>query len=271
MRIRDEKRKIDLQKKKEIRLNKGKNELTFNLNYLITLEYDGYKFGGYAKQKHKNTIQDNLEDVLEKILSRKIRTIESSRTDAKVHAKCQKVMFKYYKPINLNKLKESINNMIDNDINIINIDSVDNEFHCRYDVSSKTYYYYISKQYSVFFRKYKYFHRKLVNIDLITEASKYLIGKHDFTSYSSSRATQESRIRTINYINIEETRNDIIIKINGDGFLYNMIRIIVGTLLEISDKRLPPNHIKYIMDLKDRKKAGETAPAHGLYLYEIKY
>ncbi|MFV0424059.1 MAG: tRNA pseudouridine(38-40) synthase TruA [Bacilli bacterium] len=271
MKPREKKRQKSLERKRKIRSNNKNIVENFNYNFLITSEYDGYSLGGYAKQKHKNTVQDKLEDALETILGRKVKTIESSRTDAKVHARDQKVMFKFYKNLDLDKIKESLNNMTDSCVNIISIEKVSDDFHCRYDVLNKTYYYYIMKNYSVFNRNYKYYHLKPLNIKLMKTASKYLVGTHDFTSFCSTKSTQESKIRTINSIEIEETSQDIIIKINGDGFLYNMVRIIVGTLLEFSDKQLLAQDIEKILYSQDRKKAGATAPAHGLYLHNIKY
>lgn len=268
---RDKKRQDNLAKKKIKRQNSVSEEVSFDFNYLITLEYDGYKLGGYAKQKHKNTVQNKLEDALSTILGQAVKTVESSRTDAKVHARDQKVMFKFYKQLNITKLMESLNNMIDSDINILKIENVDKDFHCRYDVVSKTYYYYISKEYSVFTRNYKYYHYKKLNVNAMKKCCNYFVGEHDFTSFCSTKATQESKVRTINYLNIEETPTDIIIKINGNGFLYNMVRIIVGTLIEVSDGSIKIAEVKNILEAQDRKKAGATAPAYGLYLHEIKY
>ncbi len=271
MRPRDVKRQKNLEKKRRNRELSVKSEDSFDYNYLITLEYDGHGIGGYAKQKHKNTIQNNLEDCLETILQRSIKTVESSRTDAKVHARDQKVMFKFYKQLNLDKLKESLNNMTIDNINILKIENVSKDFHCRYDVTSKTYCYYITKKYSVFSRNNKYYHGSKLNVVAMKEACSYLVGEHDFTSFCSTKATQESKIRTINSLEVIENDKEVIIKINGSGFLYNMVRIIVGTLLEVSDKKLSAAKVKTILEAKDRKKAGATAPAHGLYLHEIKY
>ncbi len=271
MKPRDLKRQKSLKNKRQVRENKEKMTDDYAFNYLITLEYDGHDIGGYAKQKHKNTVQNRLEDALEEILGRSIKTIESSRTDAKVHARDQKVMFKYYKQLDIEKIKESLNNMMDNRINVLSVRNVDKDFHCRYDVANKTYYYYIAKEYSVFNRNYKYYHNRKLNVDVMRKACSYLVGEHDFTSFCSARATQDSKVRTINSIDIAETKEDIIIKINGNGFLYNMVRIIVGTLIEFSDKKIAANEIRNILESQDRTKAGATAPAYGLYLHEIKY
>ncbi len=271
MKPRDIKRKKSLERKRSIRSQSKTEVENYSYNYLLTIEYDGYNIGGYAKQKHKNTVQNQLESSLEVILGRPVKTIESSRTDAKVHARDQKVMFKFYKQLNLEKIKESLNNMTNSDINILKLEAVSNDFHCRYDVVSKTYYYYIAKEYSVFERHYKYYHRKKLDIKLMKKACKYFEGEFDFTSFCSSKAKVDSKVRTINYLQIEETDSDYIIKINGSGFLYNMVRIIVGTLLEFSDNNISPKKIENIILAKDRKKAGATAPAHALYLHEIKY
>ncbi len=271
MSIRNKRRQLDLERKRQAKAYRKSEQKHYKYNYLITLMYDGYEFGGYAKQKHQNTIQNILENVLETILKEHVKTIESSRTDAKVHALDQKVMFKYYTKLDLQKLIESLNNMLPKAIRVLNVESVLEEFHCRYDVTSKTYKYYISKEYNPFKRFYEYYHYRNLDVVAMQKSCKYIIGTHDFTAFCSTKATQEDKVRTVLDLNIVEEGNNIVLTITGKGFLYNMVRIIAGTLLEVGESKIKPKDIVEIINSRDRKKAGQTAPAHGLYLCEIKY
>ncbi len=271
MGVRDQKRKQDLAKKRMIRENSKNNSKSYDYQYLLTIAYDGYEFGGYAKQKHKNTIQNNLESALETVLKEHVKTVESSRTDAKVHALCQKVMFKYYTDLNLNKTLFSLNTLLPKAIRIIGMEKVSADFHCRYHVKNKTYVYKISKSYSPFKRFYEYYHFNKLDVALMKKAAKYFVGEHDFSAFCSSKSTQESKVREIYRIDVIDNDETIEISVCGSGFLYNMVRIIVGTLIEVGEYKIKVKDIKTIIESLDRQKAGATAPAHGLYLTEIKY
>lgn len=271
MSVRKKRREQDLARKHKAKEYKSNNSKEYKYNYLLTLMYDGYEFGGYAKQKHKNTIQNNLEDVLETVLKEHVKTVESSRTDAKVHALDQKVMFKFHTKLDLVKFKESLNNMLPKAIVVVSVELKDENFHCRYDVTSKTYKYYISKSYDPFKRFYEYYHYKKLDVSLMKKACKHIVGTHDFSAFCSSKATQEDKVRTVNSLSIEEHGEKIVLTINGSGFLYNMVRIIVGTLLEVGEKRIRVESVKEIVESMDRQKAGQTAPAQALFLEEIKY
>ncbi len=271
MSVRNKKREKSLKKKQHARQMRKAVVKEYNYNYLLTLVYDGYQFGGYAKQKHKNTIQNILEDVLQTILKEHVKTIESSRTDAKVHALDQKVMFKYYTSLNLDKFVESVNNMLPKAIRVKAVELVDDNFHCRYDVVEKTYDYFITTKFNPFKRHYEYYHFKKLDFNKMNNACKHFVGTHDFSAFCSSKATQENKIRTIYNLSMKTNKDSVVISVTGSGFLYNMVRIIVGTLLEIGEGRIDENDIPNIIMSRDRKKAGQTAPAHGLFLKEIKY
>ncbi len=271
MGVRNKRRQLDLQRKRQAKEYRQTVQKDYRYNYLITLMYDGYEFGGYAKQKHQNTIQNILESVLETVLKEHVKTIESSRTDAKVHALDQKVMFKYYQKLDLRKFVESLNNMLPKAIRVVDVTEISEEFHCRYDVVSKTYKYYIARTYNPFKRFYEYYHYKKLDVKAMQKACKHIVGTHDFSAFCSAKATQEDKTRTVLSLDLVEDGDLIILTIKGKGFLYNMVRIIVGTLLEVGEGRIAPHDLKEIISSLDRKKAGQTAPAHGLYLTEIKY
>lgn len=239
--------------------------------YLMNVTYDGSEFGGYSKQSHKNSIENNLQDAFQQVFHKHVSITESSRTDAKVHAYCQKVMFKIQKEQDCEKLKNALNEVLKSSIEVTSIELKDQSFHCRYDVLNKTYMYKIARKYDIFKRNYQSYVDQDLDIEKMKESTKYLIGTHDFSSFCSSKAQVTNKVRTINFINIDKEDDLIIIKINGSGFLYNMVRIIVGTLIDIGAGKIEPTELKVILDSMDRSKSSETAPAQGLYLLEINY
>jgi len=263
-----EKRIKDLEKKRAARANK---EVLPSFNYLITLMYDGSNYGGYAKQKHKNTIQDILNQVLRDYFKQEISTIESSRTDAKVHAIDQKVMFTTNTNLTINKTINELNDILPNDIIIKDITKVANNFHCRYDVKNKTYVYTISKSLDPRENNYAWYIKDKLDVKAMVKASKCLIGKHDFNTFKSSKAQSDSSIRTINSLDIKEDDKHITIEINGDGFLYNMVRLIVKALVDVGLHKQEVSYIQYLLDLKEKPSNLESAPAQGLCLSKINY
>lgn len=266
--IRAKKRQKELEIKRAARANK---EVLPSFKYLLTIAYDGSDFGGYAKQKHKNTIQNKLEEALEIVYGEFVSTTESSRTDAKVHALDQKVMFEVKQNINLTKLQNELNEMLKPKIIINKIEEIHNSFHCRYDVKDKTYEYTVSKVEDPRRHNYSWQIKDKLDLEAMREAVKPLIGKHDFTSFKGAKATTSDSIRTINYIEIEENDKEIVFRFNADGFLYNMIRILVHCLVEVGLKHQDTNYMKEILDLKNKPESLESAKANGLCLMKINY
>lgn len=240
------------------------------MKYLMRLKYDGDKFNGFATQPHKNTVEDKLNATLSKIFNQTIKITGSARTDSKVHAYDQVIMFESKNNIAPDKLKIAFNCMIDNAIYCFLIKQINADFHVRHDMVSKTYRYTITKEYDPFMRRYAYYERREINLDLFKLNCDMLIGTHDFTSFCARNSSVTNMVRTINFINVFNNDNTIVFEINGDGFLYNMVRIIVGTLIEISVRGLEIT-ISDIIKMKDRNKALKTAPAQGLVLYESIY
>jgi len=259
-----------LEAKRAARQSKEKAPEPFK--YLITLAYDGSGYGGYAKQKHKNTIQDTLEGVLKQYFNQEIKTTEASRTDSKVHALNQKVTFLLSKEIAVDKVKTQLNELLPRDIVIKYLEQVSSNFHCRHHVVDKTYEYTIGLG-EVDPRKIRYawFIGMDLDVEKMREASQCLIGEHDFSTFKSAKATTDTSIRTINFLEIEEKESRVIVRINGNGFLYNMVRLIVKALTDVGSSREEIGYVKELLDSKAKPDNLESAPAQGLCLMEINY
>lgn len=243
-------------------------------NIKMTIEYDGSRYKGFQRLSDNDmTIQGKLESVLSKMANEEIEIIGSGRTDLGVHAYGQVVNFKTNNSDSIQKIQKYLYEYLPEDIVVRNIEEVEDRFHSRYNAKSKTYLYKIdnNKYHSPFLRKYTTHVEKKLDLDLMREASKYLVGEHDFTSFASSKSKKKSNIRNVESISIQERDNVIHIYVDGDGFLYNMVRIIVGALIDAGLKRKTPEDLKTMLEDKDRSKASDTAPAKGLYLYRVKY
>jgi len=269
MKVAQQRRQKALEEKRAIRQNKTKPTEPFK--YLITLAYDGSNYGGYAKQKHKNTIQNVLEATLKKYFNQDIKTTESSRTDAKVHALNQKVMFELPEKIALEKAQAQLNELLPKDIMITELKQVKKDFHCRYEVVNKTYEYTIHSKLDPRVTNYSWLINHPLDIRKMHDASRCLIGKHDFNTFKSAKATTDTSIRTINFLEISEENERIVIQINADGFLYNMVRLIVKALVDVGTGKQEILYIKKLLDLKNKPDNLESAPAQGLCLMEINY
>lgn len=242
------------------------------MRYLMTFSYDGTNYNGYQKQINKNTIQDNIEDNLSKILNQKIIINSSGRTDAKVHAVNAKAHFDVDKKIDVNKIRNSLNKLINDDIYIKDIIEVSNDFHARFNVIKKEYVYKINiGEYNPLDRNYIYQYNKNLDIKKMKKASKYLIGTHNFKSFTKVDQIEKDYTRTIYNINFK-IKNDILeITFIGNGFLRYMVRNLVGILIEVGNDKRKISEVKEILEAKDRIKAGITAPPQGLYLKNVKY
>ena len=243
------------------------------MKYLMTFSYNGTKYDGYQIQNNGNTIQQVIQENLSKINSNKIVHISSSgRTDKGVHALNQKAHFILDKNIDNNKLKNSLNKLLPDDIYVKDIIKVDENFHARFNVIKKEYIYKINLgEYNPIEKDYIYQYNKNLNIDKIKKATKYLIGTHNFKCFTKVDEEKETYVRTIYDIELNIEKNVLTLKFIGNGFLRYMIRNIVGTLINIGENKFNPEYIKEIIESKDRKKAGMKAPACGLYLSNVYY
>lgn len=239
----------------------------------LTIQYNGKNFCGWQKQDGKRTVQDVLENKISELLKEKVNLFASGRTDAGVHAVSQTAHFETNSNFDLNKLPFAINFGLDNDVCVLKAKEVSQNFHARFSVKSKIYLYkiYVSK-----IRKplKEGFATQVIydlNLDKMKKATKFFLGQHNFFAFCSSGSSVKDFVRTINKLEIKKLNDEIHFLISGNGFLYNMVRIIVGTLIDVGREKIMPEEIAEIIESKDRKRAGETMPAHGLYLYKVVY
>ena len=251
-------------------------------NVLIRIEYDGTNFSGWQKQPAARTVQGEIEHVLKYIAMEDVHIHGTSRTDAGVHALGQCASFEWNSAMPVEKLPEVMNRRFGaggtgrsgapGDIRILSAEVMDDEFHARYSCRGKTYRYIIDKTGDIFRRKQAFQYPDAGNLDLdaMREAASHIVGTHDFKCFETAGGTpRETTVRTVSALDITEDDRSIVIEITGDGFLYNMVRIIVGTLVEVGIGKKTPDDLPVIIEGRDRGKAGFTAPPQGLYLKEI--
>lgn len=243
-------------------------------NIKMTIKYDGSRYKGFQRLKDNDmTIQGKIESVLSKMTEEDVEIIGSGRTDMGVHAYGQVANFKTNSDMSIKKMKSYLYEYLPEDIVVIDLEEVEDRFHSRYNAKYKTYLYkiYNNELHDPFLRKYTMHIPRKLDLKLMREGSQYLVGEHDFTSFASSKSKKKSNVRTITSISINENNGLIDIFVEGDGFLYNMVRIIVGALIEVGLKKISPEDIKVMLEAKDRTKASDTAPGKGLHLYRVKY
>jgi tRNA pseudouridine38-40 synthase len=243
------------------------------VNIRLDISYDGTKYLGWQRLGDSElTIQNKIEKVLERLVEHEVEIIGSGRTDAGVHARMQVANVHLDTDKNCKTIKEYLNKYLPEDISVTSVIEVDERFHARFDVVDKTYLYrlWMNENKPIFERKYVTEIAEKLNVNKMIVAAKLLEGTHDFKAFSS-KSTKKSTIRTINKITIEEKENEIHIYVNANGFLYNMVRNIVGTLLEVGQNKREVSTINEIINKKDRKLAGERAPAKGVTLYNVNY
>lgn len=241
-----------------------------------TIMYDGSGFAGYQVQPNERTVQLELERVLTKMhKGEHVRVVASGRTDAGVHAMGQVIHFDTGLQFPIDRWQRALNVQLPGDIRVVSVDEVSSDFHARYGTSGKVYRYKwcLGDVESPFKRHYVvHMPGAKVNIPRMREAANAFLGTHDFTSFCSARTEVVDRIRTITRLDLIETEQDELhMVIEGDGFLYNMVRIIAGNLWEVGIGRREPAEMADMLAAGDRKKAGKTAPAHGLYLENVFY
>lgn len=239
----------------------------------LTVAYDGTNYCGWQVQPNGITIQEVLNQCLSEFTGEKIETIGASRTDAGVHALGNVAVFDTEMRMPGDKFSFALNQRLPEDIRIQKSEEVDVNFHPRYIKSQKTYEYRIlNRRFPIpTERFYSHFTYIPLDIEKMREAAEYLVGEHDFKSFCGTGAQVKTTVRTVKEIQIEKNEDRITIRITGEGFLYNMVRIIAGTFMDIGGGLYPPEKMQEILEAKDRKKAGPTAPARGLTLMEIQY
>jgi len=263
-------------------------------NIKLVIEYDGTNYSGWQtqaslKRKDKSkklktkkeksqantvrTIQETIETALQKIFQKKVKLIASGRTDAGVHASCQVANFKTDSKIPAEKIRLALNSFLPKDIVIKKVEEAHEDFHSRFDAKKKTYRYAVLNRYypDPFLKNYVYFFPHKLNLKLMQSEADCLRGKHDFKSFQTMDKIERQSIRVIKEIKVYKKDDSIYIDITADGFLYNMVRSIVGTLIEIGRGRFSKGSMRRILDSKKRSYAGPVAPASGLTLIDVSY
>ncbi|MDK2918816.1 MAG: tRNA pseudouridine38-40 synthase [Candidatus Petromonas sp.] len=242
-------------------------------NVKLTIAYDGTNYSGWQFQINARTVQEEIQKALKIIMKKDIKINGSGRTDAGVHALEQVANFKADFTIPVDRIPVAMNGLLPPDIAIKKAEDVDMNFHARYSSKGKRYIYkiYNAKVRNPLYRNYSYFVNREIDINKIKEASKYFLGEHDFKAFMTKGSSIKTTVRTIYSINVYKRDDFIVIDYKGNGFLYNMVRIITGTLLDVNFGKINMEDLEDIIRLKDRNKAGHTAPAEGLYLAEVYY
>jgi tRNA pseudouridine38-40 synthase len=242
--------------------------------YKCIVSYDGTMFAGYQVQPGKRTVQSEMEKALRKMhKGEDTKVIASGRTDARVHATGQVIHFDSPYSFPAENWEKGINALLPQDIAILSVEKAASGFHARFDATGKEYRYIISlsKKRNPFRRNYSYHFPYPLDYKAIEKAVPFLLGTHDFTSFCSAKTEVVDKVRTLKEIELTVEDDSLIFRFVGSGFLYNMVRILVGTLLEIGTGKKNPSELAEILQKRDRSLAGKTAPGQGLYLWEVYY
>ena len=243
-------------------------------NYRLTLCYDGTRWKGWQKQGNTDhTIQGKLETLLSRLLDQPIEVAASGRTDAGTHAKRQVVSFRAKTALSTQEILDGLRRYLPADIGAVSLEQVEPRFHARFSCTGKTYTYRIwnSDEPNVFERNYLYHLHETLDVPAMRRAAEDLCCTHDYKAFCSLKRTKKSTVRRVDSITIQELGPELLFTFEGNGFLYHMVRILVGTLLEVGRGNLQPEEMGDILVSQDRKRAGETVPACGLCLVDVRY
>ena len=242
-------------------------------NIKLTIEYDGKDFNGWQKQPNKLNIQGTIEQAIKCVTGEDAELNASGRTDAGVHALGQVANFKTNSKIPIEKFAIAINSRLKKSIVIKKAEEVDERFHSRLNCKKKTYRYIInnSEEGSAIYRNLETHIPQKLDVSKMEQAIKYFEGEHDFKAFKASGTSSKSSVRTIYEAKIYQKGEKIFIELTGNGFLYNMVRIIVGTLVDVGIGKIKPEDIPQIINEGKRENAGKTLPPNGLYLLNVMY
>ena len=242
-------------------------------NIRLTIQYDGTNYAGWQFQKNARSVQETIERALKKILGENIRLIGAGRTDSGVHAREQAANFKTRSKLPAKNIQKALNSRLPKDIRVSKVEEAAAVFNSQFDAKAKAYRYTIvnSDFMDPFLRRFaaKCFYR--LDINAMKKAARHLLGRHDFRTFQAKDVRRRQAVRTVKKIRIEKSGNLIYIDMEADGFLYNMARNIVGTLIEVGRGKMAPDDVREILKKLDRRLAGPTAPAAGLCLVKVKY
>ncbi len=239
----------------------------------MTLEYDGKGYSGWQRQENANSVQAEVEKAIFKLTGNKITVHGAGRTDADVHALGQVFHFDTDEVIPAERYAGALNTKLPWDIRAVSSELVSDEFHSRFHKNTKHYRYKIvNRKRPIALDRHRAWHVVLkLDIDKMREAASHFLGEHDFAGFMAAHSDIEDTVRTIYMLDVTQNGEEIIIDIEGNGFLRNMVRIIVGTLVNVGTGRNKPEEVPEIIKSKNRDKAGMTAPGYGLYLVSISY
>ncbi len=243
------------------------------MRVLLTVAYDGSQYFGWQRQKGYITVQQRLEEALGALLGQEITVRGASRTDTGVHALAQGAVFRADTTIPVENIPYAVNSFLPEDIAVTGAREVDEEFHPQYSVKDKTYEYRIlnSEFKNPLLVRYTDFVRERLDIDAMRSACPFFEGEHDFKAFCASGSRARTTVRTIYSLTVDKADDIILIRVKGSGFLYNMVRIIAGTLADVGRGRISPNDIGDIILSRDRTRAGKTMAPNGLILTEVNY
>ncbi len=242
-------------------------------NLKVFMSYRGTAYHGFQRQDNAVAVQNVLERVMAKLLDEQVSVNGCSRTDTGVHANEFCFSFETGSTIPCRNFVRGLNSMLPEDISILSCEEAPADFHARFSCAAKEYVYKIciSESKNPFMSDLALHYPYGLDTELIARAAKDFAGTHDFTSFCGTAGLKEDNVRTVEYCKVEKDENLVKLLVKGDGFLYNMIRIMVGTLIYINEGKIAPDAIPAIIEAKDRTKAGKTAPPHGLYLNKVFY
>ena len=242
------------------------------MRYLIKFSYDGSNYSGFQKQKGLETIEEKLEKALTKVNNKETKITATGRTDKGVHALCQYGHADIDVDINEKKLKRALNSNLPKDIYVIDTKEVNDDFHARYNVKSKTYKYIINTgEYNPIERNYVFQYNYNLDLNKMKEGIKYFLGEHDFRAFVTDNKSKENCVRKITKATIKKDKEKLIISFTGNGFMRYQVRNMVGLLIKLGEDKISPKDVDKILKSKDRTKSGKTAPPEGLYLVDVKY
>lgn len=243
-------------------------------NFRLTLAYDGSRYKGWQKQGNTpNTIQGKLETLLSRLLEQEVEVNGSGRTDAGAHARMQVASFRADTDVSTDELLRQMRTYLPEDVGVLSLTEAAPRFHARLNCVGKTYVYRLwnSEAPNVFERKYLWTMPRELDVEAMRNAAERICGKHDFKAFCSNKRMKKSTVRRVDEIKIERIGEELRFSVSGDGFLYNMVRIIVGTLVEVGLGERSAESVSAAIESLDRQQAGQTAPACGLILWEVRY
>lgn len=240
-------------------------------NYKLILQYDGSGYSGWQIQENARTVQQEIIDAIKVILKEEVNLIGSGRTDAGVHALGQVANFRTDKEIDLYKFQFSLNSILPEDISILSIEKVHENFHSRFDAKKRTYIYLISQVKSPFYKNFSFFYPQKIDLEILNDLSKLFLGRKNFSSFCKKKSEVENKFCEVNEISWSNQFDLCVFKISADRFLHGMVRAIIGTLLKAIKMEKPEEYIREVIKSENRESAGEAVPAKGLFLHKVEY